>query len=171
MSLLYDIFKLLHKLYNLKFFTNISVRIRVLPDSIFVPDPDTGYIRSVKTGSGLSCRISECAGYRIKPDTGYRIFKYSKCYKYYRTISFQMIMASNGGDNGGIDPPEDLYLVPSLGIERSKNTDLFNFNGKNHVQTPVSRANCVLKGGAKKNLCCMMDTGQNYEIFFCKFHQ
>ena len=83
-----------------------------------------------------------------------------------------MIMASNGGDNGGIDPPEDLYLVPSLGIERSKNTDLFNFNGKNHVQTPVSRANCVLKGGgAKKNLCCMMDTGQNYEIFFCKFHQ
>ena len=82
-----------------------------------------------------------------------------------------MIMASNGGDNGGIDPPEDLYLVPSLGIERSKNTDLFNFNGKNHVQTPVSRANCVLKGGGKKNLCCMMDTGQNYEIFFCKFHQ
>ena len=112
------------------------------------------------------CRIPDI------PDTGYRILKYSKRFKYYRTISFQMIMASNGGDNGGIDPPEDLYLVPSLGIERSKNTDLFNFNGKNHVQTPVSRANCVLKGGgAKKNLCCMMDTGQNYEIFFCKFHQ
>ena len=72
---------------------------------------------------------------------------------------------------GALTPPEDLHLVPSLGIERSKNTDLFNFNGKNHVQTPVSRANCVLKGGGKKNLCCMMDTGQNYEIFFCKFHQ
>ena len=25
-----------------------------------------------------------------------------------------MIMASNGGDNGGIDPPEDLYEVRIL---------------------------------------------------------
>ena len=134
-----------------------------------MPDPDTGYIRSVKTGSGLSCRISECAGYRIKPDTGYRIFKYSKCYKYYRTISFQMIMASNGGDNGGIDPPEDLYLVPSLGIERSKNTDLFNFNGKNHVQTPVSRANCVLKGGAKKICVVWWTLVKTMKYFFVNF--
>ena len=55
-----------------------------------------------------------------------------------------------GGTMGALTPPEDLHLVPSLGIERSKNTDLFNFNGKNHVQTPVSRANCVLKGGGKK---------------------
>ena len=115
-----------------------------------MPDPDTGYIRSVKTGSGLSCRISECAGYRIKPDSGYRIFKYSKGYKYYRTISFQMIMASNGGDNGGIDPPEDLYLVPSLGIERSKNTDLFNFNCKNLVQTSSVEPIVCSRGGQKK---------------------
>ena len=57
-----------------------------------------------------------------------------------------------GGTMGALTPPEDLHLVPSLGIERSKNTDLFNFNGKNHVQTPVSRANCVLKGGAKKSV-------------------
>ena len=82
-----------------------------------------------------------------------------------------MIMASNGGDNGGIDPPEDLYLVPSLGIERSKNTDLFNFNCKNLVQTSSVEPIVCSRGGGKKNLCCMMDTGQNYEIFFCKFHQ
>ena len=40
-----------------------------------------------------------------------------------------------GGTMGALTPPEDLHLVPSLGIERSKNTDLFNFNCKNLVQT------------------------------------
>lgn len=110
------------------------------------------------------CRIPDI------PDTGYRILKYSKRFKYYRTISFQMIMASNGGDNGGIDPPEDLYLVPSLGIERSKNTDLFNFNGKNHVQTPVSRANCVLKGGGAKKICVVWWTlVKTMKYFFVNF--
>ena len=61
-----------------------------------------------------------------------------------------------GGTMGALTPPEDLHLVPSLGIERSKNTDLFNFNCKNLVQTssvePIvcSRGGQNMLGGAKK---------------------
>ena len=60
---------------------------------------------------------------------------------------------------GALTPPEDLHLVPSLGIERSKNTDLFNFNCKNLVQTSsVEPIVCsrgggqnMLRGGKKKS--------------------
>ena len=71
-----------------------------------------------------------------------------------------------GGTMGALTPPEDLHLVPSLGIERSKNTDLFNFNGKNHVQTPVSRANCVLKGGGQKKIVRASCTCRNISFHF-----
>ena len=50
---------------------------------------------------------------------------------------------------GALTPPEDLHLVPSLGIERSKNTDLFNFNCKNLVQTSSVEPIVCSIGGAK----------------------
>ena len=54
-----------------------------------------------------------------------------------------------GGTMGALTPPEDLHLVPSLGIERSKNTDLFNFNCKNLVQTSSVEPIVCSRGGGK----------------------
>ena len=57
-----------------------------------------------------------------------------------------------GGTMGALTPPEDLHLVPSLGIERSKNTDLFNFNCKNLVQTSSVEPIVCSRGGQKKSV-------------------
>ena len=60
-----------------------------------------------------------------------------------------------GGTLGALTPPEDLHLVPSLGIERSKNTDLFNFNCKNLVQTSSVEPIVCSRGGGKKKSCAL----------------
>ena len=60
-----------------------------------------------------------------------------------------------GGTMGALTPPEDLHLVPSLGIERSKNTDLFNFNCKNLVQTSSVEPIVCSRGGGKKKSCVL----------------
>ena len=70
---------------------------------------------------------------------------------------------------GALTPPEDLHLVPSLGIERSKNTDLFNFNCKNLVQTSSVEPIVCSRGGQKKICVVWWTLVKTMKYFFVNF--